>query len=189
MSDKVRSAGSDEWGTPQALVDLLHDEFGFTIDVCATHENTKLTRFFAPPVSNAPVLVEVVSAGIRTCYMGIDGLAQDWSREVFWMNPPYSAGHIEKWVRKAHEESRHGARGVGLVRHDTSTGWWQRYIAEEAKEIRSTRRRIRFVGAPASYNFPTALVVWDGRAGRGGPRYSYMDLPPEALGQRGLRKD
>ena len=43
------SSASDEWATPQWLFDALNKEFGFTLDVCSTHENAKcrchFTRF------------------------------------------------------------------------------------------------------------------------------------------------
>jgi phage N-6-adenine-methyltransferase len=170
---------NDEYGTPQALVDLLNEEFGFTVDVCATPENTRVRRFFGP----------VGCGGGRWHKNGLfwciaeDGLARDWHDQTFWMNPPYSHGNTEKWVQKAVHEADLGARGVGLVRADTSAQWWRRWVAAEAKEVRFTTSRIHFVGSEGAYPFPTALVVWDGRAGRGGPRYSYVDLPPEALGR------
>jgi site-specific DNA-methyltransferase (adenine-specific) len=177
------SKPTDEWGTPQALVDLLNEEFSFTIDVCATYENAKVRRFF---IEHLPCKPDVDDGhAIRHC-VSENGLTQSWKDEVFWCNPPYSSEVIDQWIEKASTHARGRGRGVSLVRADTSTRWWRTRIAEDAKEIRFTPR-IHFVGAENSYNFPTALVVWDGRAGRGGPRYSYMNLPPEALGQKGRK--
>lgn len=57
-----------DWATPPALFEALHAEFGFTLDVCASPWNAKLPRYFTEKE---------------------DGLAQDWSGERCFMNPPY----------------------------------------------------------------------------------------------------
>lgn len=183
----------DEWSTPQALVDFLNDEFHFTIDVCATRGNAKVGRFFVPVLESVPL--HALPQGSERLYsgaIGLDGLAHPWASEVFWMNPPYSRGSVERWVAKAVTETTaamNPARGVSLVRADTSADWWRDYVSDFAKEVRFTKR-IVFEGAGgAAYPFPTALVVWDRRAGRGGPRYSYVDLPPECLGRSAERRD
>lgn len=62
------SSETVEWSTPQPLFDSLHAEFGFTLDPCSTHENAKCAKHYTK--------VE-------------DGLAQNWSNEVVFMNPPY----------------------------------------------------------------------------------------------------
>ena len=61
------SSESEVWETPQDLFNMLDDEFHFDIDVCATSENAKCSKFFSPLD---------------------DGLSQDW-QGVCWMNPPY----------------------------------------------------------------------------------------------------
>jgi DNA N-6-adenine-methyltransferase (Dam) len=38
------SSRTAEWETPQPFFDKLHSEFHFTLDVCATAENTKCAR-------------------------------------------------------------------------------------------------------------------------------------------------
>lgn len=37
-----------DWATPSEVFGPLCDEFGFTLDVCATSENAKLINFFSP---------------------------------------------------------------------------------------------------------------------------------------------
>ena len=51
------SSENEVWETPQDLFNRLNDEFHFDIDVCATSENAKCSKFFSPLD---------------------DGLAQDW---------------------------------------------------------------------------------------------------------------
>lgn len=40
------SSKSDEWATPQATFDELNEEFGFTLDACATQDNHKCSKFY-----------------------------------------------------------------------------------------------------------------------------------------------
>jgi len=82
----------------------LHERFEFTIDVAASAHNAKLPRFYS---------------------LEEDGLAQDWSGERVWCNPPYS--NIEPWVEKAHGG---GAELVVMLlpANRTEQGWWQRHV-------------------------------------------------------------
>lgn len=82
----------------------LHERFEFTIDVAASAHNAKLPRFYTAEE---------------------DGLAQDWSGERVWCNPPYSS--IEPWVEKAHGG---GAELVVMLlpANRTEQGWWQRQV-------------------------------------------------------------
>jgi site-specific DNA-methyltransferase (adenine-specific) len=131
-----------EWGTPQEFYDDLDAEFGFTLDVAANVDNAKCERYFTPEV---------------------DGLAQDWGREVCWMNPPYGRA-IKLWMQKAYESSRSGATVVCLVPARTDTAWWWDYAMQG--EIRFIRGRLKFTGGsktnPLSHNapFPVAVVVF-----------------------------
>jgi site-specific DNA-methyltransferase (adenine-specific) len=78
-----------EWSTPLVLFKGLDDEFHFTLDVCASPSNAKCDRFFT---------------------IHDDGLSQPWAPAVCWMNPPYSRGIIDLWMKKALKESRGGQR-------------------------------------------------------------------------------
>ena len=73
------SSQRHDWTTPQDFFDKLDAEFGFTLDPCCLHETAKCAKHFTPEE---------------------DGLAQDWSGDVVFMNPPYGR-EIGKWVRKA----------------------------------------------------------------------------------------
>lgn len=57
VSKILFSSNSDEWATPDELFSELDREFNFTLDVCATSENTKCEKFFD---------------------INIDGLSQNW---------------------------------------------------------------------------------------------------------------
>lgn len=126
----VFSKASDEWATPQWLFDLLDREFHFQVDAAATKENAKLPAYFEDLDS-------------------IPTLEFDWyckgAWERFFLNPPYSAGNIDRFMQKAYEESQKGAVVVCLVPCATDTKWWHQY-AMKAQEIRFIKGRVRFVG-------------------------------------------
>lgn len=140
ISDGMLSSETPEWATPQSFFDELNAEFGFTLDVCAAAWNHKCERYFDKET---------------------DGLLQDWSKEVCWMNPPYGRD-IGNWMRKALEESLYGATVVCLVPARTDTAWWHDYAMKG--EIRFLRGRIQFVSEdkkkinPAP--FPSAIVIF-----------------------------
>lgn len=131
-----------EWGTPQEFFDNLDGEFGFTLDVAADAENAKVLRHFTKED---------------------DGLSQDWSGDVVWMNPPYGR-EIRDWMRKAYESSLQGATVVCLVPARTDTRWWWDYAMRG--EIRFVPGRLKFTGGsksnPQSHNapFPVAVIVF-----------------------------
>lgn len=82
------SSKTELWATPPAFFEALNKRFNFTLDVCATPENAKCSRFFTKED---------------------DGLAQRWEG-VCWMNPPYGR-EIGKWMEKAFTESMGGGNG------------------------------------------------------------------------------
>ena len=130
------SSKTDLWATPQATFDKLNAEFAFTLDVCALPTNTKCHCYYTPVA---------------------DGLAQDWSGETCWMNPPYGR-EIKAWMRKAYEESQRGATVVCLVPARTDTAWWHDYAMKG--QIRFLRGRLKFGNAKHSAPFPSAVVVF-----------------------------
>lgn len=137
-----QKAGMYEWETPQDLFDTLNREFNFTIDVCASEENKKLSNFFSEED---------------------DALSKNWSGTC-WMNPPYGRT-IAKWVKKAYQESLTGTTVVCLLPSRTETLWWWNYCMKG--EIRFIKGRLKFGGRntkgeyvryPAT--FGSALVVF-----------------------------
>jgi len=137
----------DEWGTPQWLFDLLDQEFHFATDAAASYQNTKKNRFFHDAL--------IIS------WEGVPG--------PFFLNPPYSAGNIDRFMAKALEESKKGAVVVCLVPCATDTRWWHNY-AMKAQEIRFIKGRVRFVGygeggkqIANSPTFSSCVVIFDGR--------------------------
>ncbi len=138
----------DDWQTPKELFDKLNDEFDFDLDVCACYKNTKCDLYLNKE---------------------IDSLYVDWHNQmnfsfVYWMNPPYSRGNIDKFVKKAYEESQKGCTVVGLLPL-RSASWFHKYVMK-AHEIRFLTRRVKFIDpetgkqTKGSPNFDSIIVVW-----------------------------
>lgn len=77
MTKGMYTSNSEEWGTPQELFNRLNKEFNFTLDICASKENTKCPKYYTKEE---------------------DALKQEWGG-VIWMNPPYGR-QIGIWVKK-----------------------------------------------------------------------------------------
>jgi phage N-6-adenine-methyltransferase len=139
----------DERATTPELFAPLHLRFRFTLDVCALPHNAKCSRYFTP---------------------ADDGLAQSWTGERVWCNPPYSS--IEPWVAKAAEEDAELV--VMLVpANRTEQGWWQRHVEPHRDEgggglrVEFLPGRPRFiangadrVGPNERPPFGCALLIW-----------------------------
>lgn len=141
-NDKMKvhfSSESNEWGTPQEFFERLDEEFNFTLDPCTDGYNVKCEKFFTQED---------------------DGLAQDWSNDTVFMNPPYGRA-IKDWIKKAYEESQKGATVVGLIPSRTDTKYWHSYIFNHAKEIRFIKGRLKFGDGKNSAPFPSAVIVWE----------------------------
>lgn len=133
---KFESAKQD-WGTPKEIFDPLNNEFHFTLDVCATKDNTKCTNFFSS---------------------SDNGLEQEWYG-ICWMNPPF--GTQGRWVKKAYEESLKGTTVVCLLPSRTNTNWWHDYVMKG--EVRFIRGRPKFVGAKHGLPQPLSVVIFRGK--------------------------
>lgn len=130
-----------DWETPPELFDPLEQEFGFTLDPCATPETAKCARYFTEAE---------------------DGLAQDWGTERVFMNPPYGR-EIYAWTRKARLSAEAGALVVGLLPVSSDLAWWHDDVVAAGAEVRYIRGRVRFLtGGPyrASGFFASAVVIW-----------------------------
>lgn len=136
------SSNSDEWESPQHIVDEWARVVGpFTLDVAATAKNAKAPRFFT---------------------RDDDGLKQDWlicaAGGVAWMNPPYS--EVRVWVTKAIEESARGLTLVALLPSRTDTRWFHALWAERDRcAVVFLPGRLRFGDAKNSAPFPSLVAV------------------------------
>ena len=131
----LMSSNRHDWRTPPAIFDPLHGEFGFTVDAAASADNALLPRYWT------------------------DAAFERWAGERVWCNPPY--GREQAWfVERAVEADV----AVLLIPARPDTRVWHDVIFRHAAEVRFMRGRIRFVGADAGAPFPSAIVVFRGRA-------------------------
>tara|TARA_Y100001963_G_scaffold159336_1_gene262615 strand:+ start:1619 stop:2185 length:567 start_codon:yes stop_codon:yes gene_type:complete len=142
-SKTAYSSEKDDWETPQSLFEVLDDEHHFTLDPCATHQNAKCEKYYT---------------------VEDNGLLQDWSNDIVFMNPPYGK-NIKYWVEKAHIESLRGAEVVCLLPARTDTIYWHKYIFSWKYEVKFIKGRLKFEvegkpGNPAP--FPSAIVFMNG---------------------------
>ncbi len=137
IHESLYSSRSEEWGTPLSFFQKLNEEFNFTLDACASEENKKVDSFFSKEQ---------------------DGLAQDWGKNVVWMNPPYGK-NIGDWMRKAYESSLGGATVVALVHSRTDTRWFHNWVYGKA-ELRFVKGRLKFGDGKQSAPFPSLLAIY-----------------------------
>lgn len=141
-TELARSRGhllKDLWETPQNLFKILDEEFHFTLDPCCFPNTAKCEKYYTPSE---------------------DGLKQDWMPENVFVNPPYSRGNIDRWVKKCYMEHKKGCCVVALLPVSTSSSWWHDWVWGKA-ELRFIKRRIRFVGAPFTAPFSSVVAIWD----------------------------
>lgn len=137
ISNALFSSKSCEWETPQDVFDKLNAEFHFTLDPCCTEENAKCEKHYT---------------------VKEDGLAQDWTGETVFCNPPYGR-EMPKWIRKCYEHFKKGGTAVLLIPARTDTKAFHEYIYGKA-EIRFIRGRLKFGGADNPAPFPSMVVVY-----------------------------
>lgn len=130
-SQAARDEGStDNWQTPPPFLALLNEEFGFTLDPCADAGNAAMAYFDIDD----------------------DGLAQDWSENICFVNFPYSQAKV--WSAKCIDAATNGATVVVLCAARTDTPWWQN-MAAVADEVRFVKGRLKFTRSDNDLNEAT----------------------------------
>jgi site-specific DNA-methyltransferase (adenine-specific) len=129
--------------TPRWLFDALNKEFHFSLDACASNDNTKCERYFTER-DNA--------------------LEQSWEGETVFCNPPYGR-QVWKWVKKGFEESlKSNTCVVMLLPARTDTRWFHDYIYRKA-EIRFLKGRLVFENHQYNAPFPSMVIVFKNEKG------------------------
>lgn len=136
MDDVMFSSKSDLWSTPDDFFAELDKEFHFTLDVCATADNTKCDDYYTEEM---------------------DGLSLKWDG-IVWCNPPYGR-NINKWIKKAVNAALGGATVVMLLPARTDTKWFHELVYRRA-EIRFVRGRLKFGGSNNAAPFPSMICIF-----------------------------
>lgn len=136
------SSKSNEWETPHDLFNKLNKIYNFTLDPCSTYKNHKCNKYYT---------------------IKEDGLKQDWSNEVVFVNPPYERKVLKLWIKKCYEESLNGTTIVLLIPARTDTKYQHDIIFKYAKSIVFIKGRIKFINNKTknSAPFPSQIVIFD----------------------------
>lgn len=132
------SSNSNEWATPQDFYDRLNKFCNFTLDPCSDGINNKCDKYFT---------------------INDDGLKQDWSNEIVFVNPPYGR-EIKLWVKKCYDESLKGFKIVLLIPARTDTSYQHDYVYK-SDYICFLRGRLKFGDSKNSAPFPSQLVFFN----------------------------
>ena len=140
-----------DWRTPQNVVDLVREFAGgeIALDPCSG------------PGSIVGARVEWTEAD--------DGLPRPWTIDahggVAYVNPPYGRA-LPTWTEMCANEAMSGCEIALLVPARPDTRWWHSSVVGAADAICFWRGRLRFLGAPSSAPFPSALVYYGRREER-----------------------
>lgn len=130
-----------EYSTPIKLYAALDTEFNFTLDVCASEQNTKCEEYFD---------------------VELDGLKQDWTGNC-WMNPPFNKA-LSKWVIKAKNEFlKHNSLVCCLIPVRSNTVWWKQVCGYA--EIRFIIGEVNFNDLERGLWLPMCCMIFGGKPG------------------------
>jgi len=149
---QIAKPAVDDRALPPEEFAVLNARFNFTLDAAASPHNAKLPRFYTTED---------------------DGLAQSWSGERVYCNPPYS--NIRPWVEKANASTDAELIVMLLPANRTEQLWWQQLIEPHRDAARRLRveflpGRMRFihagkdvVGPNERPPFGCCLCIWASR--------------------------
>ena len=128
--------------TPPDFMVGIHAAFGeIDLDPCAHH--------LSPVVARRRIMLSE----------GADGLADEWSGRLAFVNPPYS--QLLVWLRRAHEQWRSGnvETVVCLVPVRTDSAWFHQTLSADA-DIYLLQGRVRFLDSHGrGQHTPFSLMV------------------------------
>ena len=145
----LMSSDRPDWNTPPEVLARVYRLGPVELDPCSNHNSivSAGSHLYAPPE-------------------GKDGLKEEWldysEGGIVYVNHPYGR-EIVAWVEKCFHEAENGNEIVALVPARTDAKWWQTW-ATTADRILFWAGRLRFLGAPSSAPFPSAILYWGERA-------------------------
>lgn len=126
----------NEYSSPISIVLPLIEEFGITLDVCASESNAKCVSYLTE---------------------NDDALNRDWLGNC-WMNPPFGK-YLGKWVLKAYSETKkHGGIKVCLIPVRSNTKWWAKVCLDA--EIRFIIGEVIFDGQSRGLWLPMCVMIF-----------------------------
>ncbi len=132
--------GKSDWGTPDWLFNWFDNEFHFTIDGAASHENHKCQRYITVKedfFKEAPYL----------------------RNERIWVNPPYTRGMILKFITMSLQILDKNELIALLIPYDATK--YLELCVNHAWRIYLLGSRIKFIGTQSSPPFPSMVTIFD----------------------------
>ena len=131
--------GFKDWETPPDFFKALDEEFHFTLDAAASHENA-LCKFYC--TREGMFSKDISGDTYSTQSYGGDGLTLPWKGHRVFCNPPYDSS-IYRWVEKA--ANREAEVAVLLLPPSVDTRWFHKFIwPDKANEIQFLQGRLKF---------------------------------------------
>ena len=134
---------SQEHGTPDEIFDPLHEEFNFKIDLCASHKNALLPKYYTKK----------------------DDLFTKEIKETGFANIEFV--RAKKFAKYFYEQTqKHNSTVVMLCTVKSNTNWWRDYVMK-AKEVRFINGKVYFKGTnnTQGLRFPCAIVIFSPHKG------------------------
>ena len=152
LNGAVFSSAKHDWRTPAVVLDRVRQIGPIGLDPCGAEGSLVGAR---------------ITLSLED---GNDGLSADWVQliggleadpRLIFVNSPYGS-EVGRWVAKAVREARAGAEIVLLLPARTDARWWQNHV-RAAAAVCFWAGRLKFVGAPSSAPFPSALWYFGSR--------------------------
>lgn len=136
---QAAAPGTVTWLTPPHVIDALGGPQSFDLDPCGYPSWPTAREAYCLPT---------------------DGLRAKWFGRV-WLNPPYTTGEVERWLRKLGD---HG-RGTALIFARTETEAFHRWVFERASGLLFLEGRLHFhhadgTRAKANAGAPSVLCAY-----------------------------
>jgi len=151
----------DSWQTPQWLFDWANRRYSFQWDLAASIHNRKCDHH-----------INIDDNALSIFWEDFDGF--------LWCNPPYS--ETGKWLKKAWESARKGARVAMLVPTPNGENSYRNYVFGKASEIIFINGRIGFelpnddgTATPVNGNTRGSCLVVYNRGYEGQTLISWVD--------------
>jgi hypothetical protein len=160
------SSGSGDWQTPACVLERVRKVGPIALDPCTTRGNP--TRAFSICLERGPRPGDddrVHIDGLAVAW--VDALAAGKLDGLVYVNCPYGRA-ISQWTKRCNAgAAEDGLEIIALLPARTDTRWWRDCTPPvHAQAVCFWAGRLRFVGAPASAPFPSALVYWGPRKHR-----------------------
>ena len=147
MSQRTGEAGSHNWGTPEWLIDIIHEVMGgIDLDPASTDEHNERVR------------------ADRYYTKEMNGLTRPWGGKV-WCNPPYGRGELLAFTTKW-KEHRHDIEETMWIMNavtDTRAGQMAMGLSDL---IFFPNKRVQFVdprpGQPRLAPTLPQMILWSG---------------------------